>query len=260
MTHTMRQRLILATLLVLLTVSLSSNWIIFSQAKQFYTELRATRLDPQGLRAYPPHGQGITESDKITVVFFGDSRAAQWPTPNNAPHFQFINRGIGAQTSTQVRQRLEAHVNPLNADIVIVQVGINDLTSIPLFPSSKAYIINIVKENISWIVEQTAVSSNNQPPPTIILTTIFPVGKIPLIRQPFWSSDIEEAILEVNQHIATLADDTVIVMDSYTLLADGNGRLADEYAHDELHLSSAGYTLLNKNIGHILEERAINQK
>ncbi len=241
-------------LLILLIASLIGNWLIFSQAQQFYTQLRATRLDPQGLRAYPPHGQGIADSDKTRVVFFGDSRAAQWPTAQNSSQFQFINRGIDAQTSTQVRQRLEVHILPLNADVVILQVGINDLTSIPLFPDRKEHIVSTVKENISWIVNETAVSPSQ---PTIIMTTIFPTGEIPLIRQPFWSSDIEEAIVEVNNYIATLANENIVVMDSYGLLVDDNGRLANQYARDKLHLSTAGYTLLNKNLTQILQENVV---
>ncbi len=252
MTHTLRQRLFLTTMLILLIASLIGNWLIFSQAKQFYTQLSATRLDPAGLRAYPTHGQGIAESDKTRIVFFGDSRAAQWPNLNTLPQFEFINRGIGAQTSTQVRQRLKDHLLPLDADFVIIQVGINDLTSIPLFPDSKKYIIRMVKENISWIVAEVAeTNSQNQ---TVILTTIFPTGDIPLIRQPFWSSDIEDAIVEVNQHIATLAGENVIIMDSYGLLVDDNGRLLDQFTHDELHLSTAGYTHLNKNLTQLLQE------
>lgn len=40
----------------------------------------------------------------------------------------------GAQTSAQVVWRFAEHIAPLQPDKIILQVGINDLKTIPLFP------------------------------------------------------------------------------------------------------------------------------
>ncbi|MCP5096926.1 MAG: SGNH/GDSL hydrolase family protein [Chloroflexi bacterium] len=245
MQKTSKQRLIFLVIIsTLLITSISINGFVYSQAKEFYLQLNATRLDPPGLSAYPTSAQqGIAEHDKATVIFFGDSRAAQWRTPDNIPHIQFINRGVGAQTSAQVQLRYDAHIRPLQPDILILQVGINDLKTIPLFPHAETHIIETTNDNIGWIVAAAMETDT-----TVLLTTIFPTGEIPLIRRPFWSDNIDPAIVDVNAYIHSLADENVIIFDSYALLSDENGRLAPEYAHDELHLTTVGYTHLNQQL------------
>jgi len=65
------------------------------------------------------------------VVFFGDSRAYDWPAPSGLEGLEFVNRGIGNQTTAQVLGRFEAHIAPLHPQVVVLQVGINDLKLIP---------------------------------------------------------------------------------------------------------------------------------
>jgi lysophospholipase L1-like esterase len=244
MQPTMKQRLLIFVLTALLATSLGVNGFVYLQTKEYYLQLNATRLDPPGLSAYPIPAQArIAESDKATVIFFGDSRAAQWRTPENMAHIQFINRGIGAQTSAQVQQRYDAHIRLLQPDVLVLQVGINDLKAIPLFPHAETHIIDTAKRNISWIVTE-AVNSGT----TVLLTTIFPSGEIPLLRRPFWSDNINIAVLDVNQHIHSLASEDVLIFDAYALLTDRNGRLTSAYAHDELHLTSEGYAHLNQQL------------
>jgi len=126
------------------------NVYLFQVAHQYYLALNGTRLDPLGL-LYPTRADistPITNTAPSRVVFFGDSRAQQWPTPSRGKQFVFINRGIGAQTSVQVAARFEQDVVPLHPQIVLIQVGINDLKTIPLFPARQEQIIQHCKENI----------------------------------------------------------------------------------------------------------------
>ncbi len=57
----------------------------------------------------------------------------------------FVNRGIGNQTTAQVLGHFHAHVAPLHPQTIILQVGINDLKTIPLFPEQAETIIHIRK-------------------------------------------------------------------------------------------------------------------
>ena len=74
------RKLIIALGLVttLLTISLVLNFILFDRGRQYYLQLNATRLDPLGLKAYPVNEEPTAQ--KPIVVFFGDSRAAQFQT------------------------------------------------------------------------------------------------------------------------------------------------------------------------------------
>jgi lysophospholipase L1-like esterase len=79
-----------------------------------------------------------------------------------------------------------------------------------------------------------------------------------LARRPFWSSEIETAVLDVNVTIRSLASERVIVLDAFAVLADEDGRLRHDYANDELHLNEAGYRALNQELHRVLQEGVID--
>jgi lysophospholipase L1-like esterase len=228
--------------------SIFLNLIIFDKAKKYYLQVNETRLDPFGLNHYPVNFKKTADKNKIRVVFFGDSRAEGWILPNISG-YEFINRGIHAQTSVQNVQRFASHVRSLQPNIVIIQVGVNDLKTIALFPERRDSIIAICRGNIKQIVEESKNLGA-----TVILTTIFPVGKVPIQRQLFWSDDIGKAVEEVNDYIATLAENKIIIFDSFSILTDSQGMMLQEYASDELHLNKQGYEILNKELVQLLDK------
>lgn len=241
-------RLFTVIFLVILLTSLTLNVILFIQGRQYYLQLNETRLDPLGLRYYPSDtSQSVpTPPDKKVVVIFGDSRAASWVSPSDVTNLKFVQRGINAQTSAQTVGRFDYHVKPLQPQIIIIQVGINDLKTISLFPEQKKRIIANYQENIRQLVKRSTDIGA-----IVILTTIFPVGEIPVERKPFWSDEVTKAIDEVNAYIHTLERQDVIVFDTYTILVT-DGVTRSEYFQDELHLNRAGYELLNRELSPIL--------
>ncbi len=245
--------------LVLLGCSILLNFLLFNRAKQYYVELNGTRLDPVGLNVYPSVGQPKQIKDLLRVVFFGDSRSAAWlpPSPNKLKprRYEFMNRGIGSQTSIQTLQRFSQHVQPLNPDIIVIQVGVNDLKTVALFPGQAETIIANCKTNIRQLVKAT-----NSTGAIAIVSTVFPVGEVPLERRVFWSDAVEQAVQSVNDYIKTLASDRVIVFDAFSLLANEQGRLRSEYRLDELHLNQAGYAALNQKLEPLLETIKLQSK
>jgi lysophospholipase L1-like esterase len=242
--------IILALLSIALAASIVLNFIIFNRGRQYYLQLNGTRLDPLGLSAYPPEAnQNLpVNPNQVRVVFFGDSRAYQWTSPSGLEQFQFINRGIGSQTSIQLVERFDEHVAPLRPQIIIVQVGINDLKTIPLFPDQKETIVANYQANIEKII-----SASLDLGATVILTPVFPPGEIPIERRPFWSADVAEAIKEVNISMQTFAGDNVIIFDATQILADERGLVQKKYSQDFLHLNEAGYEALNHELVDILD-------
>jgi lysophospholipase L1-like esterase len=235
---------VIIPLLAVLLGSMALNYLFYQRGRHYYLQLNATRLDPLGLNYYstePDQGE-LTNAELITVVFFGDSRAANWPAPDLEP-FEFINRGVGSQTSEQALGRFEYHIKPLRPQVIIVQVGINDLKTIPLFPGRKGSIIADCEESIGQIVE-----ASTEMGATVVLTTIFPLGKVPIERKPFWSGDVAWAIDEVNEYIRSLEGKGVIVFDAYAALVGENGIIEPGYSQDLLHLNAAGYERLNHEL------------
>jgi len=238
---------LLVGVLIALIASVGLNVYLFQRSRQDYLDLNRTRLDPLGLAEYPPEATPPGAADKPALVFFGDSRALEWTAPPEAAAWQVVNRGIGAQTTAQVLGRFDQEIAPLRPKIILLEVGINDLKTIPLFPDQKTSIIQQCQANIAEIVRRARALGA-----TVILATIFPTGRVPLQRQLFWSADIPAAVQTVNGYLPTLQSNGVVIFDAAQVLADANGGLRAEYSRDELHLNAAGYEALNQALGPLL--------
>lgn len=225
---------------IFLLLSITANVLLYERGKQYYLQLNASHLDPLGLNVFihTPSTMRLP-----LIVFFGDSRAAQWPAPDQVKNVTTINRGIGNQTTAQLVGRFKAHVTPLHPEIIIIQAGINDLKTIPLFPDQKEAIIYNCKANLKEIIN-LSLDTGAQ----VIVTTIFPLGKLPIERRPFWSDDVKMAIDEVNAFIETLTSDQVIVFETGKVLANSDGLVYPQYSQDFLHINDLGYAALNKEI------------
>jgi len=60
---------------LLLTLSWLGSYFLFAQGRKFYLQTNAIRLDPLGRKV---HLVAVPRGDEPIVVFFGDSRAAEW--------------------------------------------------------------------------------------------------------------------------------------------------------------------------------------
>jgi len=246
------KRKITLLLLALLIGSLALNFKLYRQTKYYYLSINNVQLNPVELKRYRRESvpKNPLATAKKTVVFFGDSRAADWRSPK-MDGVQFINRGIGGQTSAQAFLRFDEHVSYLKPRVIVVQVGGNDLRMLPLPPKQRKDIVEDCKKNIGQIVKKSTDLGS-----TVILTTIFPLGraKLQLRERLFWPdpTDISKDVEEVNAYIRSLAAKNVIIFDVYSLLED-KGKTKGDYAADLLHINSAGYEVLNKKLVEILK-------
>ena len=233
---------------VVFVASIGLNLLLFRRTRGYYRELNEVRLDPLGLSYYAAGGdpQLKAPADRTTVVFLGDARAADWSAPD-LKQFKFVNWGLGSQTSAQVGQRFADQVKRLQPHIVVVQVGIVDLKTILVFPERKASIVGNCKTNIQRIVEQS-VNSGAQ----VVLTTVFPLGQVPLKRRLFWSDDVAAAIEDVNKFITSLRSENVAILDTAPVLTGRDGKINPDYTTDFLHLNAKGYAALNAELARIL--------
>jgi lysophospholipase L1-like esterase len=198
------------------------------------------RLDPLGVSVYAKQPTPPLAPGQRRVVFFGDSRAAMWVDPVGHSELQFINRGVGSQTTVQVLGRFDSDVTPLHPDVVVLELGVNDLKAIPLFPQLRESIVETCKANIARVVARAVAIHAH-----VVLTTVFPLGPVPLFRRPFWSDEVPKAIVEVNGFLETLASPDVTLFEADKVLLDGDSRIPAPFVRDLLHLSPAGYEALN---------------
>jgi lysophospholipase L1-like esterase len=233
-------------LIVLLLVSMWGNWQLYQETQVNYRELNRVRLDPLGLSVYAGEdARAPAPAGLPIVVFYGDSRAAEWTPPEDVTGVTIVNRGIGAQTTAQVLGRFAQDIAPLKPQKVVIQAGINDLKTLPLFPDEAATIIQNTKDNLAQVVQQSLDTGAEQ----VILTTVFPIGDIPLERQLVWSPAVDD-----NAFISSLASDRVRIMETAPILAGEDGMIAEGFSRDALHLNEQGYAALNRQLAVILRQ------
>lgn len=212
----------------------------------------SSRLDPIGLNYYPDT-LPVNQSDiktKPKIMFYGDSRALSWANPK-VDQYDFINRAIGGQTSVQIVARFQQHVVVHQPDIIILQLCVNDLKMVPLFPEKEREIVDNCKKNLLQIIQQ-AHEINAK----VIISTIFPLGDLSIAQTVFGFREmpIMKAIDEVNVYIHSLATDNAIIFDAYGVLKGKGQKIEEHYARDWLHLNASGYELLNKKLVELLAE------
>lgn len=243
-------RIVTVTLAILLVAAVCVAALrIWNQ----YRDTCALRLDPLEIHQV---ASTAPKSYPNTVIVFGDSRAAQWSfLPGSVTEATaYVNRGIHGQTTAQVLGRFEAHVAPLAPDVLILQAGSNDLKCIPLFPDQAAEIERNCVENLTAIVTRAADAGA-----TVIVTTIFPHGRIPLHRRLIFDERVTQATRRVNEELKRLSGPRIIVLDTWAVLAGPDGRVRPEFERDLLHLTPAGYAALNAQLESVLVDEVGNE-
>ena len=179
-----------------------------------------------------------------TIIFYGDSRAADWPPPE-LPQFSFINRGVGGQTSAEALAYVDHTLAGLLPQIVVAQIGINDLSVLTFNPGQRQPIVTACKNNIRQLVSRLEELSEQ-----IVLTTIFPVGDADLFI--FDTAELIDAVDQVNATIHSLAGSNAVIFDAFSILVADDGLVQPDFALDMLHINRQGYAALNRELSGVL--------
>jgi len=229
----------------LLAGSLLGNLFLFQKAKEFYRREARVRLEPISERYHESNKELLERrSDKPLMIFFGESRAAMWRIrhPESWGDFEIANRGIGAETTPQIRARLAKDVLALNPDVVVLQMGDNDLKTIAVLSETQEATIEATYSNIVEMAQAIADSGAK-----VVVTTIFPPGPVGLLRRPLWSNEVNEAIDLVNQRLLAFSYANVLVVDCDPVLREGKF-IKGDYSLDTLHLNKEGYAALDAGL------------
>lgn len=229
---------------VALVAALAATALLGHTARAYYAELQATRLHPLGLdflEPVAPAGPGPL------VAALGDSRVADWAPVQLPPGVRVANLGLDTQTTAQVLLRWEAHVAPLQPDLVVIQAGINDLKAVALFPELHDEIVDDCVSHLEALVARARELGA-----AVVLTTVIPPGPIPLWRRPVWSADVHRAVATVNRRLLALSVPGLTVVDLDEVLCDDAGRLLDDHARDDLHLTPVAYRRLDQALAPVL--------
>ncbi len=176
---------------------------------------------------------GLPKTNEDRVVFMGNSITQGWG--ELAPEFfdnpNYINRGIGGQTTPQMLLRFRQDVLKLYPKVVIILAGTNDIAG-NTGPST----LEMIEDNL-YSMAQLAQANNIE----VVLCSIVPVFDYP------WKTGLEPAhkIIELNQRIKEYADTHGIVYaDYFSEMVDERNGLKAELTNDGVHPTHAGYQVM----------------
>jgi lysophospholipase L1-like esterase len=184
-------------------------------------------VDPDNLRAYSAANLRLAATNPHpNVVFIGDSLTANWSEDAPATWEQgWINRGIGGQTSRQVRGRFAHDALALHPRTVHILVGVNDIGK----PGSMLPLAE-TEANIAAMTMQAKSSGLR-----VVLGT---VERIPASAWRTPDAGGERAIESLNSWIRSYAAQTHVVCADYWAVMD------PAQTFDGIHPTPAGYAVM----------------
>lgn len=158
------------------------------------------------------------------VLFYGDSLVQGLNVSSAAG--PAVNYGIGHATAITIAEQIQQHKNLSRADVIVIAVGINDITR-----GQPDHILPAYRDALNKIPDTV----------TVIINQIMPVSEAELNRP-----GLTNLIVRVNAQLEKLCSATpgTLCLDASTALAGHDGQLKREYhTGDGLHLSAAGNTI-----------------
>jgi lysophospholipase L1-like esterase len=154
------------------------------------------------------------------VVFLGDSITEGGLWHEWFPTVRVLNRGIGGNTTSEIRRRLQAAIHSPAA--VFLLCGTNDVTR----GVAQDAIVEETRRIIDAILQRS-------PSTRIYLQSVMPRA-----------AAFRDELGSLNRQLHSLADDrqgAVEFVNLWPVLADSDGALVKDFTIDSLHLNGRGY-------------------
>ena len=187
----------------------------------------------------------VREGIKESIIFMGDSITEEWGRimPEFFSNKQYINRGIGGQTTPQMLIRFRQDVIDLNPKAVVILAGTNDIAG-NTGPSS----VKMIIDNLMSMAE-IASKQNIQ----VLMSSILPVFRYP------WNESIIEPfkkIAKINSFMKNFSDrEKLVYVDYHSHMVDSRPGLKLELTTDEVHLNQAGYIVMSEIVNRVIRDR-----
>lgn len=182
------------------------------------------------------------------IVFLGNSITVGWldTHPVFFENKPYVNRGISGQTTPQMLVRFRQDVIDIKASVVVILAGTNDIAE-NTGPASLDFIMGNIKSMV-----EIAKSNNIE----VILCSVLPAYEYP------WRRGLNPNIKipKLNSIIKKYAEESgIYYLNYFDVLNDGNNGLIEDYTYDGVHLTLAGYKVLEpfveKAITEVLKQK-----
>ena len=167
------------------------------------------------------------------IVLMGNSITEGWL--NFQPEFfedkNYINRGIGGQTTPQMLLRFRQDVVDLKPAVVVILAGINDIAE-NTGPST----IEMIEDNIISMAEIAKANHIK-----VVLSSVLPAYDFP------WRQGLEpaEKVVRLNKLLKSYAEKhNLVYLDYFSSMANKKNALIEELGYDGVHPNAAGYKVM----------------
>jgi acyl-CoA thioesterase-1 len=193
--------------------------------------------DPNNLKRYAEADSKLPPPTKLPrVVFLGDSITDGWRLNEYFTGRDFINRGIGGQTTLQMLARFRQDVVSLNPKVVVILGGTNDIAA--------GVSASQIEDNLT-MVGDLAKAHGIRP----VFASILPVSdyhKDADPRSEMTTNHPAAAIQSINSWIRSYCQSQGFVyMDYYSATVDSAGQLQVDLSDDGLNPNGKGYRVMS---------------
>ena len=169
------------------------------------------------------------------VVFMGDSITDIWKLEQSFPGKPYVNRGIGGQTTPQMLLRFRPDVIDLDAKVVVILAGTNDIAG-NTGPMTTAEI----EANYLTMSELARLHNIR-----VVLSSVLPVNNYTPRSKLFFPLRSSAQIVELNRWMKNYCEQNgCIYLDYYSAMVDDKGLLKADLAEDGLHPNEKGYAIM----------------
>ncbi len=216
-----------------------------ARVQQHFEALLATQnaaerkqdADPNGLKRYADANSKLLPPGKTArVVFLGDSITDAWRLNEYFTGRDFINRGIGGQTTSQMLARFRQDVLALNPKLVVILAGTNDIEN--------GIAANQIEDNLATMGDLAKAHGIK-----VAFASILPVDDYHKDADPQYERTQARppaAIYAINQWIHTLCTNAGFAwMDYYAAMVDPMGQMKADLSDDGLQPNAKGYRVMS---------------
>ncbi len=210
----------------------------FAAMLETQNQVEQTRdTDPNNLKRYADADSKMLPPTKMPrVVFLGDSITDAWRLNEYFTGRDFVNRGIGGQTTLQMLARFRQDVAALNPKAVVILGGTNDIEA--------GISANQIEDNLAMMGD-LAKARGIKP----IFASILPVSDYHKDADPGYEMTVNRppaTIQSINAWIKSYCQSQGFAyMDYYSAMVDSAGRMQADLSDDGLHPNAKGYRAMS---------------
>jgi lysophospholipase L1-like esterase len=210
----------------------------FEATLETQTQIEQKRdSDPNNLKRYADADSKMLPPTKLPrVVFLGDSITDDWRLNEYFTGRDFVNRGIGGQTTMQMLARFRQDVAALNPKAVVILGGTNDIAA--------GISVGQIEDNLAMMGD-LAKAHGIKP----LFASILPVSDYHKDADPHYEMTPGRppaTIQSINSWMRSYCQSQGFsYMDYYAATVDSAGRLQSDLSDDGLHPNAKGYRVMS---------------